>query len=468
MHNVTTSTPSLVMNDFLAAFDLDRANIKAIDIYHDDGSLIIYLELNITEHCCPICNSITSKVKGYQLKKIKHSVLNPVPCIIHYRARRYVCPVCGKTFYEHNPIAMGGLKVSVATVYNVLQELKRPGATFSYVAEKYNMSPSSVINIFDKHIDISRRTLPECISFDEVYAFKTKDLDSEYVLVLLDYIDKKIIDLLPTRRKRYLSDYFFKIPISEREKVKYVSFDMWETYRSIAKTMFPNSVGVMDKFHILSDFTKKLNSVRINVMNKNKHVRDTLKKKKLELEKENQKLSPSEYETYTTAHKNYYILKKFNWLLLNNDPNITDPNREKKYNKTLARYTNFYDLYEMIVNMDPQLNKAMEIKELLYDFYSQSRYEDAKRELEDLIITCRTSKVTAMQHFSKTLSNWKQEIINSFIIIPGINRKMNNALIENRNKTIKLLKHSSNGYSNWRRFRNRVLYVLNDDVAIKL
>ena len=37
-----------------------------------------------------------------------------------------------------------------------------------------------------------------------------------------------------------------------------------------------------------------------------------------------------------------------------------------------------------------------------------------------------------------------------------------------KDETIKLLKHSSNGYTNWNRFRARVLYSLNDDIPIKL
>ncbi|WP_455685031.1 transposase [Thomasclavelia sp.] len=53
-------------------------------------------------------------------------------------------------------------------------------------------------------------------------------------------------------------------------------------------------------------------------------------------------------------------------------------------------------------------------------------------------------------------------------MIPLINKKMTNTLIENRNKAIKLLKHNSNGYTNWDRFRNRVLFVLNDDVSINI
>lgn len=73
-----------------------------------------------------------------------------------------------------------------------------------------------------------------------------------------------------------------------------------------------------------------------------------------------------------------------------------------------------------------------------------------------------------LQIFADTLIRWKQEIINSFLIIPGTQKRLNNGLIENRNKSIKLLKHSSNGYTNWSRFRNRVLYTLNDDTSIKI
>lgn len=210
-----------------------------------------------------------------------------------------------------------------------------------------------------------------------------------------------------------------------------------------------------------------MNSVRISTMKKNKLIYDAFHQKKKELKKQNKKLSPDEYEKYLTAYKNYYLLKKFNFLLLA-DSELTDPNKEKRYNKVLARYCNYYDLYEMILNIDPQLREVIDIKDELYSFYSDCKYENAKEELENLIVVCRTSEIQAMQNFSKTLVNWKQEIINSFIIIPAINKKMNNALIENRNKTIKLLKHSSNGYRCWNRFRNRVLYVLNDDVSMRL
>ena len=86
-----------------------------------------------------------------------------------------------------------------------------------------------------------------------------------------------------------------------------------------------------------------------------------------------------------------------------------------------------------------------------------------------------------MQGFAKTLNRWREEIINSFTVVDIIyevdpengvlsvrEKKMNNALIENRNKILKVLKNNANGYRNWTRFRNRAMYVLDKDATYLL
>ena len=71
------------------------------------------------------------------------------------------------------------------------------------------------------------------------------------------------------------------------------------------------------------------------------------------------------------------------------------------------------------------------------------------------------SQIKEMMDFGNTLVKWKYEIVNSFV--PANGRRISNGLIENRNKSIKLLKHSSNGYLNWHRFKTRIMYSLNKD-----
>lgn len=457
---------STISNDTLIALDLERADIKSMNIYNDGEGLTIDVELNSKPHKCPVCSTETSRIKGYQNKIIRHSILNNTPCIIDYRARRYICPLCGKTFFENNPFTNKGSRLSVATVYNVLADLKNPALTFSYVASKYHISQSTVANIFDRGVNIPRRTLPECICFDETYAFKSDR--SNYICVLVDYKDKKVIDILPTRRMQDLTDYFYNIPLEERKKVRYVSFDMWQTYRSVAKTMFPNCVTIVDKFHLLQEFTRKATRVRIRIMNKNKKIKDELENEARRLKKEKKKLPPDKQEKLIQAQRNYYILKKFEWMIFSKNKDILNPNLEKKMNHALGQYCNLYDLFNLLENTDEDMTEMINLKDELYDFYEKCTYEESKAKINELIIDFRSSSVPELVPFANTLTQWKPEIINSFIIIPGINKKMNNALIENRNKSIKLLKHSSNGYTNWKRFRNRVLYTINDDEKFKL
>lgn len=105
----------------------------------------------------------------------------------------------------------------------------------------------------------------------------------------------------------------------------------------------------------------------------------------------------------------------------------------------------------------------------------------AKENLETLIREYIDSQIEEMIAFSNNLIEWKQEIINSFTIVEFeykveadkgqvviCGKKVNNAIIENRNKIIKCIKNNANGYANWNRFRNRVMYVLDPSKAFKL
>ena len=466
--NLDTQTASFSENDIINALDLDRDNIQYIDVHHDYGDgLIIELKLAPKPTPCPICNTMTTKIKGYRTRHIQHSIFNTTPCLITYRARRYECPLCHKTFYEANHFTAGGTRLSVATVYNVLTALKVPTATFSEVGERYHISATSIANIFDNHVSISRRPLPECLSFDEVFAFQSKN--SPCVCVLLDYNDKKIVDILPSRRKADLIEFFTAIPLEERNKVKYVCFDMWETYRSVSKLMFPNSKGVLDKFHVVAELRRCADAVRLRLQNENYQLREKLRKKQRKLKEDKADLTPEEKETLTIVENNYYLLKKYYWVLYSNNKDITNPNIKKSFNRKLQRYLNLYDIYDLVIKISPELEAAVDLKDSVHRFYKTCAYENAKDELEEIIGYFRATPIPELYPFSNTLIRWKQEIINSFIKIPSLkNRKLNNALIENRNKTIKSIKTSSNGYTCWDRFRNRVLYCLNEDETFKI
>ena len=155
--------------------------------------------------------------------------------IIKYRARRYICSKCGKTFLEHNCFSHDRQRVSVAVIDRIMNDLKLPNETFTSIANRYGLSPTTVQNIFDRHCCIGRIELPEYILIDENYAFHSKRLKSKYICVMMDFKKRSVFEVLESRRRTTLSDYFFKIPLTERKKVRAICSDMYDVYRDTCK-----------------------------------------------------------------------------------------------------------------------------------------------------------------------------------------------------------------------------------------
>ena len=60
-------------------------------------------------------------------------------------------------------------------------------------------------------------------------------------------------------------------------------------------------------------------------------------------------------------------------------------------------------------------------------------FENADRKLDALILKFADSQIREYDEFCTVLSNWKQEIVNSFTVVNG--RRINNSHIES--KTVK-------------------------------
>lgn len=440
----------------LHLFNLEDEDICSVDYSSENGNAIVHILLADNHRpACPRCDHHSLKIKEYVQKDITHSVLSNRKCIIRYKARRYQCLYCGKTFYETNPFCFHKQKLSILTVQNILRDLKCQNETFASISRRYHVSPTTVASLFDKYVNMKRSSLPPYMSWDECYAFHHLGYNSKYVCMLLDYQTASPVELLPSRREEYLLRYFDSIPKQERDNVKMISTDMWETYRIVIHRMFPKALLCLDHYHLSQEWSRQMDRVRIRIM-KN-YSKDTETKKSNE----------------------YYLLKKFNWILFkrinasNKDGDLFDPNRKKEFNKKLNRYLNYYDILELIKEIHPNFKEICDIKEDFMDFYDTNTAETAEDELNKLIAYCHASGIPEVREFSRTMKKWRTEIINSFRVIDQeyvvnkdtgqvtvSNKRISNGLMENRNGILKLIKKNANGYTNWDRFRNRCLYVL--------
>lgn len=102
--------------------------------------------------------------------------------------------------------------------------------------------------------------LPRVISFDE---FKADTKEGKYAFILNDPIHKKVLDILPSRKKEHLIQYFTYC--NNRHSVEFVVSDMYEPYLLVTQTMFPKAKYVVDRFHYITYIMNALDDVRIRL-----------------------------------------------------------------------------------------------------------------------------------------------------------------------------------------------------------
>lgn len=403
-----------------------------LSISQSDGSIVIKLKLCVNIFSCPYCKG-KLKIHGYSQTNLRHSVVANKQCNIVYMRRRYYCKECKITISENNPFCNTGENITFATKANILEDLKNPGETYSVVAQRYNVSVTTVIRIFDKHVNLGRKAMPEVLSMDEHY-FPNSDYDSLYCVLLMDFKTGEIVDVLPSRKKLNVTQYFSHIKYSTRDiktfrseldNIKYVSIDLYDNFRDVIRNLMPEAIICADSFHVLKHLTEDFDKVRKNCIK-------SANNEQLKL-----------------------LLMKFKYIFRHNY-NLDKP---AKYNKSLGRYATFWEIREILFEAFPRLRVAYNLKELYIKFNQENTKEQAAACFDEVRQMFADSSISEYDEFVTLLTNWKQEIVNSFTII--YDRRINNSYIEAKNRQMERLMYNANGFSNFERTRNRILYCLN-------
>ena len=91
---------------------------------------------------------------------------------------------------------------------------------------------------------------------------------------------------------------------------------------------------------------------------------------------------------------------------------------------------------------------------------------DATRKINQAISLFADSGIPELDEFHNLLKNWQEEIINSFTTING--KRINNSYIKSKNRILEKLIYNANGFTNFKRTRNRILYCLNKDSGFRM
>lgn len=412
-------------NSFLLAFGMIPEDFDRTDgpIESDEGFVYEAWEAK-KKLSCPKCGSFSTVIKSHYTSEIKlRSDILKSEILCCHRIK-YICKDCKKTFTNCLKGAMVGKAITYQERATILAELNK-GDTFERVAAGHGISKTQVIRIFDDaYPKVERKKLPKILLIDE---FKFKTPYSKYCCHLVDFETSQSIDIIKSRQKAYLDEYFSAIPEEERLKVKVLITDMYDEYANLAKKWLPKAYIVADRFHVVKQLTEAVNRIRVITMSRNE--KDTtaynfMKSKwKLFLTKKNQ--IPDKYYTRKSDGMSWHYADLVNYCL--------DLNHDLR-----NAYDCLQDLYKIMRLQESFSNSVDEIS-----FVAQ-KLENCNNEI--------LSKV------ADTYKKWKFEIAKG-IAKNEFGCLLTNAKMEAANDVAQTMIDQAYGYNSFDRFRKRFLLM---------
>ncbi len=228
-----------------------------------------------------------------------------------------------------------------------------------------------------------------------IYQFFVYNADTKVLLdILEDRSYNKVLE--------YFESYFSKGSLST------ITMDMWAAYKNAMNTVDPNTSVIIDKFHFVRYIMNSFDNIRLQIMNEAK------------------------YQSGVNSPEYKLLKSKLNVRNLRKNPEKLKDGLYEEICSFLEAYPTLYlaykyknDFLEVIKRINSSFNFRLFIR----------RY---KCEIEKLNTKCFDDTLTV-------LSNWEQEIANSFDF------KYTNAYVEGTNQKFKLMKRISYGYSNLER-----------------
>ena len=169
------------------------------------------------------------------------------------RKRRFWCAACKKPFTEPLP----GVRKGYRTTERYRRRLLWACEHFSdlkSVRATYRCSSGLVHRVLYEQLELKRRTRlypwPEKVGIDEhLFKHDFRLEQRRFVTMVVDHKNKRLMELVEGKSRAELTAALQHIP--GRENVRWVTLDMSDSYRSFARSFFPNAQLVADKFHVL-------------------------------------------------------------------------------------------------------------------------------------------------------------------------------------------------------------------------
>ena len=175
---------------------------------------------------------------------------------LELKRQRFDCQFCHTTLYE--PLPDLDSEFRMTTRFRVFVEKKSVDLTFVDAARTCGVDDRLVGRVFDAYaketIGHYIPRLPRVVGMDE------KFIQGKPRFVIGDVEKKRLLDIRETRTLDTLKVYIDTL--EGRSRVEVVCQDMWDPYRILTKTLLPNAVTVIDKWHVQRNGNYGVENVR--------------------------------------------------------------------------------------------------------------------------------------------------------------------------------------------------------------
>ncbi|MHC5822460.1 MAG: ISL3 family transposase [Nostoc sp.] len=402
---------------------LDLDDIKVISHrLHEGIGIILQTESKKLDATCPKCGTKSHNLHQNHRHIVKDLPFGEKPVFLEINRRQFKCRKCQKPFSEYLDFVRKKRTYTKRLAHKTIQEVLEND--IHSVASKGIVTTEEI----ERMLKDASEDLPNLkplnlkrLGLDEIALIKGK---GNYCAVLVDLDTSKLIailsdvyDGLRLRTQEIIKKTLMEWGTKLLEQIKEVSIDLWRGYKNLVLELMPNAQVVADRFHVMTQINKELDTQR---KREKRNIEDLIKKEKLAAKKD-------EYEEILLA------LKNSKYPLLKNEDNLN----EEQANKLIQ-----------VKNVSPVLKVMHELKEKIRKIFNKTN--DWYAGVFKLGMWLSRAK-KYFPNSNNTIIRWYDEIIAYF------DNGTNSGMVEGINNKLKLIKRSGYGFRNFENFRIRCL-----------
>ena len=395
---------------------LDLNDVKVISHrLHAEIGIILQTESKKSSGTCPKCSTISHKLHQNHRHIIKDLPFGEKSVYLEINRRQFKCEKCRKPFSEDLDFVRKKRTYTKRLAHQIIQEVLEND--IHSVASKGIVTTEEIERMLK---DASEELLDEKplnlkrLGIDEIALIKGK---GNYCAVLVDLDTSKLLVILSDRTQEVIKKTLIWWGTEVLEQIDEVSIDLWKGYKSLVTELMPKAQVVADRFHVMVQINKELDTQR---KHEKRNVEQLIKKAKTSSKK-------AEHE------KTLAGINKSKYVLLKNESDLNDEQKTKLI---------------QVKEVSSILKVMHELKEKFRTIFNQTN------NWYTAVFKLGIWLSKAKQYFpnsNNTVIRWFDEIIAYF------DNRTTSGGVEGINNKLKLIKRSAYGFRNFENFRVRCL-----------